>query len=966
MTALRRLAPISRSLAAGQQRFLNQSSADASLRQFKQPLLLHTAGTPNGRKVSALLEELRATTGLQYDVHKIDFSVNMQKAPWYVKLNPNGRIPVLVDRNRGDFTVFETAAILLYLEQHYDPERVFSFDPVQEPNEYSEMLQWLFWAHGGLGPMQGQAGHFRNAAPLEIPYAQKRYTDETERLYGVLELRLTDRDYLAGPGKGKYSIADINAHPWVMGHKWAGIESLDKWPGMKRWIERIAERPTIQAGICWTLQLRTYATRGRRPKPGTSEKPAFHHPDPLVNNPKAVVTPLPDEDLTFIHRVPPTAPSPHSLATAPTSPLLRPPAPVTGPLPPLMRKPAPEPERASDLVVAKIRHLRRSDPNTYTRLKLAEMFGVTVNFVGAIAALKSSARQARLKISEEKQAKMRENWSEKKLTERAIRAKRPCTQKPPRTTPPHFLNSDHRQRCLVQLRSKQNGLEKYIYLSGLKERDPNLFYEVLLGNMLEIIPILYTPTVGDACSEYSHIWRHPEGLYVSIENCGHIRDVLRTWPGGATSRIAVVTDGSRILGLGDLGANGLPISIGKLDLYIAGAGIKPATTVPICLDLGTNTQRFLDDPLYLGVRRNRPGVEEMDGFMTEFMEAMKEVFPSLLVQFEDFSTDNAFRYLEMFRSQYRCFNDDIQGTGAVVLSGFINAARISSAASGKPLTDHRILFFGAGSAGIGVAKQLVSFFKMLGMSEEESRSRIYTVDSKGLITADRKGLQEHKKYFARTDYQGAPLTNLHDIINYVKPTALLGLSTVRNAFTEDVVRLMASINPRPIVFPLSNPVSLCEVDYVDAIHWTDSSVIFASGSPYKPIEYAGKVYEPGQGNNMYIFPGIGMGAILSKARHVTSSMVEQAAIALSESLSNEEQSSDLVYPRLARIREISARIALAVIRAAQEDGVDENGLFRNLPDAALLDYIKAKQWHPTLIQNGIGNGHGNGNGNHRL
>ncbi|KAG6894257.1 hypothetical protein C0992_006913 [Termitomyces sp. T32_za158] len=525
----------------------------------------------------------------------------------------------------------------------------------------------------------------------------------------------------------------------------------------------------------------------------------------------------------------------------------------------------------------------------------------------------------------------------------------PHSVSPAPRIPPYFMNTDHRQRCLEQLRSKSDPLEKYIYLSGLKERDPNLFYEVLLANMLEIIPILYTPTVGDACVQYSHIWRRPEGLYVSIENRGRIRDVLRTWSGGATSRIAVVTDGSRILGLGDLGANGLPISIGKLcvprDLYIAGAGINPATTVPICLDLGTNTQKFLDDPLYIGVRRTRPGVEEvrvhfpptiarvltmslpqMDPFMQEFMDAMREVFPSLLVQFEDFSTDNAFRYLDMFRSKYRCFNDDIQGTGAVILSGFINAAKLSSAASGRPLSDHRILFFGAGSAGIGVAKQLMSFFKLLGMSEDEARSRIYTVDSKGLITADRKGLQEHKKcisrHFARTDYQGAPLTNLEDIIGYVKPTALLGLSTIRNAFTENVVRLMASINTRPIIFPLSNPVSLCELDYADAVQWTNGSAIFASGSPYKPIKQAGKTYEPGQGNNMYIFPGIGMGTILSKARHVTDAMVEQAAIALSEALTDEERTADLVYPRLARIRDISARIAVAVIRAAQKDVCD--------------------------------------------
>ncbi|KAF8650149.1 hypothetical protein AX16_005384 [Volvariella volvacea WC 439] len=512
--------------------------------------------------------------------------------------------------------------------------------------------------------------------------------------------------------------------------------------------------------------------------------------------------------------------------------------------------------------------------------------------------------------------------------------------------PPYLSYTDHHARCLTQLRSKTTGLEKYIYLNGLKERDPNLFYELLLGNMLELIPILYTPTVGDACSNYSHIWRRPEGLYVSIEHKGHIREVLRSWPIGAAARIAVVTDGSRILGLGDLGANGLPISIGKLDLYVAGAGINPATTVPICLDLGTNNPKFLQDPLYIGVRRKRPGTNEMDAFMNEFMEAMKEVFPQLLVQFEDFSTDNAFRYLGVFRSTHQCFNDDIQGTGGVILSGFLNAARLASAASGKPLTDHRILFFGAGSAGIGVAKQLVSFFTLQGLSEEEAKSRIYTVDSRGLITADRKGLQEHKKYFARKDYSGPALTRLVDIIDYVTPTALLGLSTTRNAFTEDVVKKMATLNTRPIIFPLSNPISLCELDYTDAIKWTKGQVIFASGSPYRPVEFQGKMYEPGQGNNMYIFPGIGLGTILSNAKHVTDSMVEQSAIALASSLTTEEKSAGLVYPRLGRIRDISAQIAVAVIRAAQKEGLDQNKFLRYLSDEALLDYVKSKQWKP--------------------
>ncbi|KAG7088552.1 hypothetical protein E1B28_012534 [Marasmius oreades] len=506
--------------------------------------------------------------------------------------------------------------------------------------------------------------------------------------------------------------------------------------------------------------------------------------------------------------------------------------------------------------------------------------------------------------------------------------------------PPHLTDTDHRQRCLEQLRNKTSNLEKYTFLNGLKERSPTMFYDILLSNMMEIIPILYTPTVGDACYNYSHIWSRPEGLYVSIEHKGRIRDVLRTWPAGPAARIAVVTDGSRILGLGDLGANGLPISIGKLDLYIAGAGVRPSSTLPICLDVGTNTQKFLDDPLYIGIRRKRPDVKEMDEFMEEFMSAMQDVFPELLVQFEDFSTDNAFKFLNGFQNRYRCFNDDIQGTGAVVLSGFVNAAHLASEASGIPLKDHRILFFGAGSSGIGVAKQLLSFFRVQGLSEEDAKNRIYTVDSKGLITAD---------HFARTDYHGPPLKKLEDIVEYVKPTALLGLSTLSKAFTEDVVKLMARFNKRPIIFPLSNPVSLSEVDFADAIKWTNGSVIFASGSPYEPVrdQSTGKVYEAGQGNNMYMFPGIGLGAILSKAQHVTDGMIEQASLALSSCLKEDERKVGLVYPRLIRIRDISAVVALRVARQAQKEGVDNNTIFRNLSDQALLEYIKDKMWDPS-------------------
>ncbi|KAF8272828.1 malate dehydrogenase [Lactarius quietus] len=489
--------------------------------------------------------------------------------------------------------------------------------------------------------------------------------------------------------------------------------------------------------------------------------------------------------------------------------------------------------------------------------------------------------------------------------------------------PPAFSHATHRSRCLAQLRSKHNSLEKYIYLNGLKDRDPTLFYTILYDNMREsdlsreMVPILYTPTVGDACTNYSHIWRRPEGMYVSIGDKGRIREVLSTWPNVREARIAVVTDGSRILGLGDLAANGLPIAVGKLRVQ-----------VPICLDVGTSTEKYLNDPLYIG----------MDEFMDEFMDAMKEVFPNLLVQ-------QCFKYLDRFRDKYRCFNDDIQGTGSVILSGLLNAAKIASQASGRPLTEHRILFFGAGSAGIGVAKQLLSFFKFEGMSETDATKQIWTVDSKGLITADRLAFK-NTRIFARTDYQGPPLTNLVDIINYVKPTALLGLSTLRNAFTKEVVEAMASHNPRPIIFPLSNPVSLSEVDYEDAINWTDGKVIFASGSPYKPISRGERTFEPGQGNNMYIFPGIGLGALLAKASRVTDSMVEQASVALAGSLEQEEREAGLVYPRLDRIREISAKIALAVVRAAQNASVDGAPALRHVTDNTLLTYIKEQMWDP--------------------
>ncbi|KAF4564606.1 hypothetical protein EYR40_010772 [Pleurotus pulmonarius] len=529
---------------------------------------------------------------------------------------------------------------------------------------------------------------------------------------------------------------------------------------------------------------------------------------------------------------------------------------------------------------------------------------------------------------------------------------RMAPQPPPKPahglTPPALDGNIHALRCLAQLRSKDKNIEKYIYLTQLKDADPDIFFKLCLENMAEFTPLIYTPTVGDACIQFSQNYRRPEGLFISYKDKGKIGSVLKNWPRINEARISVVTDGSRILGLGDLGVNGMPISIGKLSLYIAGAGIRPSSTVPICLDLGTNNEKFLEDPLYLGLRQKRVSEAEMTEFMDEFMHEMSVLFPKLLIQFEDFATEKAFLYLERFREKYPLFNDDIQGTGAVVLSGFLNAAKLSSAASGRPLTAHRILFFGAGSAGVGVAMQLMSFFTLQGLSVQEARERIWLVDSQGLVYTARGRLAEHKKYFARNDYNGEPMTDLLDILAYVKPTALLGLSTISGAFSAEILQAMAALNPRPIVFPLSNPVRLSECSFEDAVANTQGKVLFASGSPFPEIEYDGKMLYPGQGNNMYIFPGLGMGAILSRASSVTDSMVEASSLGLANSLTPEERAMGLLYPQVERIREISVAIATSVIRAAQKAGVDRSPDLRSMSDADLTVFVAGKMWQPQV------------------
>ncbi|KKP04010.1 malic enzyme [Trichoderma harzianum] len=534
---------------------------------------------------------------------------------------------------------------------------------------------------------------------------------------------------------------------------------------------------------------------------------------------------------------------------------------------------------------------------------------------------------------------------------------------------PHAMESLETQcaRAMKMIHSRQTGIDKYLYLSSVKAQNVDLFYRLLMDNIRDLMPLVYTPTIGDVCLQYSTLYTRPEALYISIKQRKSIRTMLRNWP-CPNPEICVVTDGSRILGLGDLGINGVGISIGKLALYTAAAGIHPAKTLPIVLDTGTNNETNLKDPFYLGLRQKRVPFAEQQAFMDEFMEAVKEVYPNMVVQFEDFDSEKAFNYLDRYRNNYRAFNDDIQGTGAVVLAGYINAVNLSSV----PLEEQRLVFMGAGSAGVGVAKQLVEYYTRRGLTEAEARDKFFLVDTKGLVTMDRGDkLAEHKKYFARVDNAGHQFRTLEEVIEYVKPSALVGLAATFGIFTESVVRaLKASVDAgglgrRPILFPLSNPLTKAECTFEQAVQWTDGSVVFASGSPFSSFTLkvggdAGDItYHPNQGNNVYVFPGLGLGAILSKATRVTDEMVYTSAAALAGSLNAEEVHQGLIYPKIDRVRDASIIVAREVMKAARRDGVSElpESLWiewEEWGDVALTNYIKQRVYNPTSFSEAKG------------
>nr|XP_036579214.1 malic enzyme [Colletotrichum truncatum]KAF6786700.1 malic enzyme [Colletotrichum truncatum] len=518
---------------------------------------------------------------------------------------------------------------------------------------------------------------------------------------------------------------------------------------------------------------------------------------------------------------------------------------------------------------------------------------------------------------------------------------------------PHTMESlqTQCQRAMKMINTRQTPVDKYLYLSSLKAQNFDLFYRLLMDNIRELMPLVYTPTIGDVCLQYSTLYTRPEALYISIKQRKSIRTMLRNWP-YPNPEICVVTDGSRILGLGDLGVNGVGISIGKLALYTGAAGIHPENTLPIVLDTGTNNETNLKDPFYLGIRSKRVSVAEQQAFMDEFMEAVAEVYPNMTVQFEDFESEKAFNYLDRYRNKYRCFNDDIQGTGAVVLAGYINAVELS----GVPIEEQRLVFMGAGSAGVGVAKQLVEYYTKRGLSEQAAKDKFWLVDTKGLVTKDRGDkLAEHKKYFARTDNNGHQFRTLEEVIEYVKPSALVGLTATFGVFTESVVRaLKASVDAgglgrRPVLFPLSNPLTKAECTFEQAIQWTDGTVLFASGSPFssltvKSSEGQSITYHPNQGNNVYVFPGLGLGAILAKASKITDDMVYTSAAALAGALNADEIHSGLIYPRIERVRDASLIVAREVMKSARRAGVSA------LPEA---QWVEWEEWGDVALNNWI-------------
>jgi malate dehydrogenase (oxaloacetate-decarboxylating)(NADP+) len=499
--------------------------------------------------------------------------------------------------------------------------------------------------------------------------------------------------------------------------------------------------------------------------------------------------------------------------------------------------------------------------------------------------------------------------------------------------PPHVLTQDEQvQRILQSLDRLPDDLEKYIALNALHDRNEALFFRVLVDHIDQMQPIVYTPTVGLACQKFGLIFQRPRGIFISIKDKGRVAELLRNWPHHA--RMIVVSDGERILGLGDLGANGMGIPVGKLSLYAACAGVHPAQCLPVIIDVGTENAELLSDPFYVGLRQRRVRGEAYDELMDEFMTAANEAFPGVVIQFEDFANHNAFRLLEKYRDRMCVFNDDIQGTAAVALAGIFSALRVT----GGKLTDQTVLFLGAGEAATGIADLTVSAMVAQGLDEAAARQRCWLVDSRGLVVRNRTDLVEHKRPYA---HEHEPIADFPTAVRKLKPTAIIGVAAVGGTFTREVLEEMARLNERPIVFALSNPTSKSECTAEEAYRYTGGRALFACGSPFDPVKLDGKTFVPRQGNNSYIFPGIGLGAIVAEARTISDEMFMGSAHTLAHLVTESDLAQGSLYPALERIREVSAHIAAGLAQTAYKRSV---AAAKQPSD--LLVHVKASMYDP--------------------
>ncbi|XP_063816258.1 NAD-dependent malic enzyme, mitochondrial isoform X2 [Pseudophryne corroboree] len=487
------------------------------------------------------------------------------------------------------------------------------------------------------------------------------------------------------------------------------------------------------------------------------------------------------------------------------------------------------------------------------------------------------------------------------------------------------------------LRKMEDPLEKYIYIMGIQERNEKLFYRILLDDIERLMPIVYTPTVGLACSQYGHIFRRPKGVYISIFDKGHIRSILDNWP-ETDVKAVVVTDGERILGLGDLGVYGMGIPVGKLCLYTACAGIRPQKCLPVVIDVGTDNPALLKDPFYMGLYQKRDRTQLYDDLIDEFMDAVKERYgQNTLIQFEDFGNHNAFRFLRKYREKYCTFNDDIQGTASVALAGLLGTQNVI----GKPITEQRVLFLGAGEAALGIANLIVMAMMENGISAEAARERIWMFDKFGLLVQGREEVADGNQESFAHPPPGHSVKTFLDAVNVLKPTAIIGVAGAGKHFTEDVIKAMSAINKRPIIFALSNPTVKAECTAEEAYTFSEGRCLFASGSPFDTVTLSdGRSFKPGQGNNAYIFPGVALAVILSGVRHISDRVFLEAAKALAEQLTAEELDQGRLYPPLSNIREVSVCIAVKVM-----EFVYRNGMAFQYPEP--LDknaYIRSKVW----------------------